>query len=96
MNARDKAKAAVLRRVPDDLFVEEAERRGFSRTRNRALIGVPQAEKLVQRLQQAFHAMTNDHGDQLYAVRSVRHVEQELLEYLRISRDRDSDARGAQ
>lgn len=89
MNARDKVRAAALRRAPDELFAAEAERRGYARRRGRAMIHSDYVQRMIGRLQQAFVALTNDGGEVIHAVRSVRYVEQELQEYLTISREHD-------
>jgi hypothetical protein len=50
MNARDKARAAKLRRVPDDAFAAEARRRGYRPAQGRYLIPKNDLIKIVEDL----------------------------------------------
>jgi len=93
MSARDKASAAKLRGIPDEVFAAEARRRGFEPYNGRTWVVTRELDAQVGRLEAAAEAVL-DGGDQLQAIRAVRGVARSLRGYLELTEALDPAHRG--
>ncbi len=88
MNARDKARAAKLRRLPDDMFFSEALRRGFERYKGRTWIPTRDAEDLAHKLELIVELML-DGRNEIGQLRTVRVVARELRGFIDLTKQLD-------
>lgn len=91
MTAREKARAARLRRVPDDLFAAEARRRGWVSASSITPIPTRVVQALRVKLSGVVRTMVEG-GDLFYCVRTASYVEREIGEYLKINEIRRDGA----
>jgi hypothetical protein len=92
MNARAKARAAQLRRMPDDIFAREATRRGFERMNGKTFVltsslreSAMQLEVVTDFMMDGLHEMTQ--------LRTVRKVARALRGWLDLSEQLDPTRR---
>jgi hypothetical protein len=85
MNARDKVKAASLRRVADELFAAEARRRGFTTSNGRTWVNTDELERALNALDAVVMSMVCG-GDIFSCLRAIKRATAELGEYLKITR----------
>lgn len=84
MSARDKAQAAKLKRIPTEIFDTEARRRGWVPGDKFTLVPTSKVVALRDQLASVVSTMV-DGGDLFSCVRTTRHVERELDQYLQIN-----------
>ena len=88
MNVRDKAHAARLRRVPDDAFAREAQRRGFERMNGKTFVVTSSLRESVMQLDVVADFMM-DGLHEMTQLRTVRKVARNLRCWLDLSEQLD-------
>jgi hypothetical protein len=88
VNARDKARAAKLRRTPDSVFRAEALRRGFEPYNGRTWIKTTELAEKAHKLELVVELML-DGRNEIGQLRTVRTVARDLRDWLKLSRELD-------